>query len=74
MRVDSGFVTVFNQSTQKPLAVRPPAGEDRRVGPGAATTSLPYPVFDVVFAGTDDRPVSVRVDARALVPPQPPAV
>ncbi|MEV6493474.1 hypothetical protein AB0M20_33370 [Actinoplanes sp. NPDC051633] len=54
--------------------MRPPVGEDRRVGPAAATTSLPYPVFDVVFAGTDDRPVSVRVDARGLVPPQPPAV
>jgi len=74
LRVESGFVTVFNQSTQKPLALRPPAGEDRRVGPAAATTSLPYPAFDVVFAGTDDRPVSVHVDARTLVPPRAPAV
>jgi hypothetical protein len=73
LRVDAGFVMVFNQSTQKPLAVRPLVGEDRRVGPSSATASLPYRVFDLVFAGRDDEPVSVRVDARALTPPAPPA-
>jgi hypothetical protein len=66
------LVMVFNQSTQKPLAIRPPSGEDRRVGPSSAATSLPYDTFEVVFAGRDDAPVSVQVDASGLSRPQPP--
>jgi hypothetical protein len=70
LRVDAELVMVFNQSAQKPLAIRPPVGEDRRVGPGAATTSLPYSTFDVVFSGRDDQPVSVHIDARGLGLPE----
>jgi hypothetical protein len=73
LRVGPEFVLVLNQSVQKPLVVRPPVGEDRRVAPGAAATSLPYPIFDIVFAGRDDEPVGVRVDARGLRPPASPA-
>jgi hypothetical protein len=73
LRVDSGFVMVFNQSRNKPLVLRPPVGEDRRLSPSAATASLPHPVFDVVFAGHDDHPVAVRVDAYRLTPPLPPS-
>jgi hypothetical protein len=54
--------------------IRPPAGEDRRVGPCAAATSLPHRVFEVVFAGGDGEPVSVHVDARGLTSPESPAV
>ncbi|MBU2669148.1 FHA domain-containing protein [Actinoplanes bogorensis] len=74
LQVEPAHVTVFNQSTHKPLVLRPPTGEDRRVGPLSASTSLPYGLFQVVFAGTDDRPVGVRVDARALSAPEPPGV
>jgi hypothetical protein len=74
LRIDADFVMVFNQSAQKPLVIRPPVGEDRRVGPGAAAMSLPYPIFDVVFAGRDDEPVSVHVDARGLGSPELPPV
>jgi hypothetical protein len=72
--VQAQFVTVFNESTQKPLAIRPPVGEDRRVGPSSAGTSLPYPVFEVVFAGRDEDPVSVHVDARELPTPDRPVL
>jgi hypothetical protein len=61
--VDPELVMVFNQSAQKPLFIRPPACQDHRVGPSAAATSLPYPTFAVVFAGRDDEPVSVHIDA-----------
>ncbi|MBM2621331.1 FHA domain-containing protein [Actinoplanes sp. LDG1-06] len=71
LRVGSDMVVVLNQSEQKPLAIRPPAGEDERVAPGKAGTSVGRPVFDVVFAGRDDEPVSVRVDAGGLLHPAP---
>jgi hypothetical protein len=74
LRVDTGFIMVFNESAQKPLIIRPPVGEDRRVEPFAAAMSLPHTRFEVVFAGHDGRPVSVDVDARRLTLPQPPAV
>lgn len=66
LRVASDLVLVINQSEQKPLVVRPPYGEDRRVPPRGAATSLPYRTFEIVFAGRDDEPVGVRVDARGL--------
>jgi hypothetical protein len=61
-------VLIRNDSHHKPLVVRPPAGEDRVVEPGAAITSLPFPVFSVVFAGHSGSTVTVRVDARPLTP------
>jgi hypothetical protein len=69
LRVAPDMVLVLNQSGQKPFVLRPPHGEDRRVAPRGATTSLPHRVFEVVFAGRDDEPVCVGVDARGLVPP-----
>jgi hypothetical protein len=67
LRVAPGMVLVINESGRKPLVVRPPSGEDRRVPPRGATTSLPHRVFEVVFAGRDDEPVCVGVDARGLI-------
>ncbi|GAB1822229.1 hypothetical protein HerbRD11066_53930 [Herbidospora sp. RD11066] len=61
-------VLIRNESRRKPLVVRPPAGEDRIVEPGAATASLPFPIFSVVFAGTAGAAVTVHVDARAVTP------
>jgi hypothetical protein len=74
LRVEPDYVMVFNQSIRRPLAIRPPAGEDRRVGPASATTSLPYTTFDIIFAGADDEPVRVHIDARRLSSPELPAV
>ncbi|MEU4835072.1 hypothetical protein [Streptosporangium sp. NPDC023615] len=61
-------VLIRNDSRRKPLVVRPPAGEDRVVEPGAATTSLPFPIFSVVFAGRGGTVVTVSVDARSVTP------
>jgi hypothetical protein len=71
LRIDDGFVMIFNQSTLKPLTMRPPVGEDQRVGPSSAMASLPHRTFDLVFAGRDNEPVCVQVDARRLPPPFP---
>ncbi|WP_221761958.1 hypothetical protein [Nonomuraea sp. WAC 01424] len=62
-------VLVRNDSRHKPLVIRPPAGEDRVVEPGAATTSLPFVVFSVLFAGRGGSTVTVRVDARPVTSP-----
>ena len=59
---------VGDSVTRTPLAIRPPAGEDRRVGPRSAAASLPYTTVDVV-AGAGGRPVTVHVDAWTLSPP-----
>ncbi|MEV0315498.1 hypothetical protein [Nonomuraea fuscirosea] len=59
-------VLIRNDSRHKVLVVRPPIGEDRVVEPGAATTSLPFPIFSIVFAGYGDLTVAVRVDAQSL--------
>lgn len=61
-------VLVKNMSTTKALYLRPPAGEDRVVEPGAATTSLPYATFGVVFPGQVPRVYTVGVDASAIRP------
>ena len=63
-------VLVRNVSRSKPLVLRPSVGEDRVVEPQAATTSLPFPQFAVVFAGQAGAAVAVAVDARTLAPPQ----
>jgi hypothetical protein len=46
-------------------------GEDRVVEPGAATTSLPYLEFGLVFVGRGGALVAVAVDAGSLSPVQP---
>lgn len=68
LRVLDDCLLVRNESARKPLVLRPPAGEDRVVEPEAATTSLPFPRFELVFAGSDGRVVSVHVDASRLTP------
>ncbi|MBO3753014.1 hypothetical protein J5X84_43815 [Streptosporangiaceae bacterium NEAU-GS5] len=59
-------VLIRNHSEHKPLVVRPSAGEDRVVEPGAATTSLSFPIFSIVFIGKGGSTVTVKVDARSL--------
>lgn len=54
LRVLEDCILVRNDSSSKPIALRPPTGEDRLVEPGAATTSRPWPVFAVVLVGGDD--------------------
>jgi hypothetical protein len=68
LRVLDDCVLIRNESVRKPLVIRPPSGEDRVVEPEAATTSLPYPRFELVFAGSGSRVVSVQVDASRLTP------
>jgi hypothetical protein len=68
LRVLDECVLVRNDSQRKPLVLRPPAGEDRIVEPGAATTSLPYSRFDVVLAGSIGHVVTIAVDASRLTP------
>jgi hypothetical protein len=62
-------VLIRNTSQRKPLAVRPPFGEDRVVEPGAATTSLPHRHFDLVFLGRAGNVVAVQVHAGRLAAP-----
>jgi hypothetical protein len=66
LRVLRDCVLVRNDSASKPLVLRPPAGEDRVVEPGAAITSLPYGRFAVVFSGRGGTPVQVDVDASTI--------
>ncbi|WP_198169414.1 hypothetical protein [Herbidospora daliensis] len=58
-----------NNSSHKPFVVRPPTGEDRVVEPGAATTSLPFATFALVFAGRGGATVTIHVDARPITCP-----
>lgn len=66
LRVLDDCVLVYNKSRSKPFSLRPPAGADRIVEPGAALTSLPFPVFDIVAARRGGATVTVRVDASAV--------
>ncbi|MFI5937255.1 hypothetical protein [Actinoplanes sp. NPDC051494] len=68
LRVLDDCVLVRNESQHKPLVVRPPAGEDRVVEPGAATTSLPFRRFAVVLAGSGGATVRIDVDAARVTP------
>lgn len=60
-------VLVANLSRTKPLVLRPPVGADRIVEPGAATTSLPFAIFDIVLAGAEQT-VHITVDASTITP------
>lgn len=68
LRVLGDCVMVRNESSRKPLVLRPPVGEDRVAEPGAAITSLPFQTFDVLLTGTAGRVVTIRVDAARLTP------
>jgi hypothetical protein len=65
-------VLVRNVSTSKPFVLRPPAGEDHVVGPGAAITSLPHRTFAVVLSGGFGD-VAIKVDAVGISPRARPA-
>ena len=65
-----GYVVIRNDSSSKPVIVRPPAGEDRVIEPGAATTSLPLRHFEVILYGEGGVPVTLSVDTGP--PPDPP--
>jgi len=68
LQVLDDCVLVRNESSRKPLVLRPPFGGDRVVEPGAAVTSLPYQTFDLLLTGTGGRVVAIRVDAVRLTP------
>ena len=64
-----GYLVIRNDSTSKPIVLRPPVGEDRVIEPAAATTSLPLRHFDLVLYAAGGVPVVLNVDAG----PPPPA-
>ncbi len=66
-----GYLVIRNDSTSKPIVLRPPAGEDRVIEPAAATTSLPLRHFDLVLYGAGGTPVTLSVDAGSPPPPPP---
>jgi len=68
LRVLADCVLVRNESAHKPLALRPPSGEDRIVEPEAATTSLPFPRFELVLVASGTQVLSINVDASRLTP------
>ena len=57
-----------NISATKPIALRPSAGEDRVIEPGAAITSLPHRRFAIVLSGGLGD-IGIDVDAGGLLPP-----
>jgi hypothetical protein len=61
-------VLVQNRSGSKHLVLRPLVGEERRLEPGAATTSMPFTEFFIVVAGRFGREYTVHVDVRDLTP------
>jgi hypothetical protein len=58
-----GYLVIRNDSTSKPIVLRPPIGEDRVIEPAAATTSLPLRCFDLILYGAGAVPVVLTVDA-----------
>jgi hypothetical protein len=62
----NGAVLVTNTSASKPFVLRPPAGEDLLVAPGAAAAPA-LARFDILIAGANGDE-AVRVDASALRP------
>ena len=69
LRVDPARVAIANESSRRPLIIRPPRGADRRIEP-MSVAALPDPTFDIIFAGADDTPIRLHVDARALSAPR----
>ena len=69
----AGSVTVLpdcalirNHSSTKPLLLRPRAGEDRVIEPGAAGASLPHARLDIVLAGLAGTSVRLELDVSGL--------
>ncbi len=58
-----GYLVIRNDSASKPIALRPPTGEDRVIEPAAATTSLPLRHFDLVLYAAGGAPLMLRIDA-----------
>jgi hypothetical protein len=58
-----GYVVIRNDSTSKPIVLRPPVGEDRVIEPAAATTSLPLRRFELLLYAAGGIPVVLTVDA-----------
>jgi hypothetical protein len=68
LRVLDDCVLVRNESTRKPLVMRPPTGADRIVEPGTAITSLPFRQFEILLSGSGGQVLSIQVDACRLTP------
>jgi hypothetical protein len=64
-------VLVRNESSRKPMMLRPPVGADRVIEPGGAITSLPDRRFEVLLVGSGGRLWSISVDASGLAPDVP---
>lgn len=67
LRVLADCVVIRNESSSRPFTLRPSAGEDRLVEPGAGTTSLPYDRFTLRFEGCAGAVTEVGVDASSLM-------
>jgi hypothetical protein len=61
-------VLVVNVSESKSFVLRPPVGEDRVVEPKAATASLPFSTFQLLWEGRHSACYVVNVDATAITP------
>ncbi|MBL7255247.1 hypothetical protein [Paractinoplanes lichenicola] len=59
-------VLVRNHSTTKPFVLRPVAGEDHVVEPGAAVTSLPHRTLQIVIAGMAGTTVQIDLDVSGV--------
>jgi hypothetical protein len=68
VRTLADCVLVRNESASKQLALRPLVGSERLIGPGEATTSLPFLEFFVVVTGKFGSEYAVHVDVRDLTP------
>lgn len=69
LRALEDCVLVRNESHTKAIALRPPIGIDRVIGPREAITSLPHTQFMVVAIGRHGTEYAVHVDVRGLEPP-----
>lgn len=68
LRTLEDCVLVRNESATKQLILRPLVGTEQTIGPGAATTSLPYSEFFLVVTGRFGTEYAVHVDVRDLDP------
>jgi hypothetical protein len=63
-----GYLVIRNDSTSKPIVLRPPVGEDRVIEPSAATTSLPLSNFELMLYAAGGSPVVLRVKTGSSAP------
>lgn len=66
LRTLEDCLLVRNESTSKPLVLRPLVGTERPIGPLEATTSLPHPQFSLIVVGRYGTEYAVHVDVRGL--------